>query len=218
MTQIDFSNLTETERYKLLVNTVIPRPIALVSSMSSDGILNAAPFSFFNVFGGTPSTVVLGIGAPSNLPKDTSKNIYETGEFVVNLVSEEMAHPMNITAASFTSDINEIEIAGLTLGQSTHIKTPYIQESPVSFECKLSTGLDLGHHRQLVIGEILCMHIREDLIDLERLRIQTDGLNLIGRIHGRGGYIKTSESTFEMPRFTDAQIPDLIEAAKTNKQ
>ena len=134
----DFTQLPARECYKLVVSTVTPpRPIAWVISMDKQGNLNAAPFSFFNAFSGDPPVLGIGIGchAPPE-PKDTRANIRDTGEFVVNLVSEDVAEAMNITAIDFDRSVNELEEAGLSTLPSVLVKPPRIAQSPVSFECK----------------------------------------------------------------------------------
>jgi len=211
--EIDFTKLSTRDRYKLLVSTVVPRPIALVSTMDHDGKVNAAPFSFFNAVSDSPPAVVLGVNAhgPGSV-KDTARNIRNTGEFVVNLVSEEIAQGMNITAVAFDPEVDEVEIAGFTRGQSVKVKPPYIVESPVSFECRRIANLELGISRNLVVGEVLYMHIRDDLVDLDKLYIDTPAMQLIGRMHGRGWYTRTRD-LFEMPRLDDSTADEIVAAA-----
>src|ERR1700687_2858860 len=128
----DFAEIPARECYKLLVSTVTPRPIAWVVSQDAKGVLNAGAFSFFNVFSGDPPVVAIGIASHKpGRPKDTRVNIRETGQFVVNLVSEENAEQMNITAIEFDQGINELEQAGLTTLPSVRVKPPRIAESPV---------------------------------------------------------------------------------------
>jgi flavin reductase (DIM6/NTAB) family NADH-FMN oxidoreductase RutF len=197
----DFAGLDASARYKLLVSTVTPRPIAWVVSQDSHGVLNAAPFSFFNALASDPP--VLGIGIGSHAPgraKDTRANIRETGEFVVNLVSEGVAQAMNVTAIEFDRGVNELVEAGLTTQPSVHVQPPRIAESPVSMECALLQIVDLGPHSGLVLGRILAMYIRDDVvIDAAKCYVDTPKLKLIGRMHGRGWYARTSD-LFEMPR------------------
>jgi flavin reductase (DIM6/NTAB) family NADH-FMN oxidoreductase RutF len=196
----DFQEIPGKECYKLLVSTVTPRPIAWVVSQDAQGVLNAAPFSFFNVFSGNPP--VVGIGIASKKPgqaKDSRANIRETGQFVVNLVSEENAEAMNITAIEFDSSVNELEEAGLTPAPSVRVKPPRIAESPVAMECELMQIVDFGESG-LVLGRVLAMHVRDDVVlDAAKLYIDTPKLKLIGRMHGRGWYARTSD-LFELPR------------------
>jgi flavin reductase (DIM6/NTAB) family NADH-FMN oxidoreductase RutF len=197
----DFGKLPPREGYKLLVSTVTPRPIAWISSQNSAGQLNAAPFSFFNVFAGDPPVVGIGIGSHEpGRAKDTRRNIRETKEFVVNLVSQDMAEAMNITAIEFESTVEEIAEAELETIPSVHVRPPRIAASPVSMECALMQIVELGPDNGLVLGRVLAMHVRDDLVlDPAKHYIDTPGLKLIGRMHGTGWYARTSD-LFQMDR------------------
>jgi flavin reductase (DIM6/NTAB) family NADH-FMN oxidoreductase RutF len=197
----DFGKIPPREGYKLLVSTVTPRPIAWISSLNQDGQLNAAPFSFFNVFAGDPPVVGIGIGSHEpGRAKDTRRNIRKTKEFVVNLVSEDMAEAMNITAIDFEPQVNETIEAELETIPSVHVKPPRIAASPVSMECELMQIVELGPDNGLVLGRVLAMHVRDDLvIDPAKHYIDTPRLKLIGRMHGTGWYARTSD-LFQMDR------------------
>jgi flavin reductase (DIM6/NTAB) family NADH-FMN oxidoreductase RutF len=197
----DFADLAAKARYKLLISTITPRPVAWVVSQNRDGVINAAPFSFFNAFGGEPPVVGISIGShKAGQPKDSRANIRETGQFVVNLVSEESAQAMNITAIEFAPGVNELTQAGLTTLPSVRVKPPRIAESPVAMECELMQIIDLGPNYGLVLGRVLVMHIRDDaVIDPSKQHIDTPKLKLIGRMHGTGWYARTSD-LFQMPR------------------
>jgi flavin reductase (DIM6/NTAB) family NADH-FMN oxidoreductase RutF len=197
----DFADIPARERYKLLVSTIVPRPIAWIVSQDLHGQLNAAPFSFFNAFAGDPPVVGIGIGSHDpGRPKDTRRNIRETGQFVVNLVSEEAAEVMNITAIEFERGISEASEAGLTTIPSVHVKPPRIAESPVSLECERMQIIDLGPEQSLVLGRVLAMHVRDDaVIDPAKHHIDTPKLKLIGRMHGAGWYARTTD-LFKMDR------------------
>jgi flavin reductase (DIM6/NTAB) family NADH-FMN oxidoreductase RutF len=199
----DFATIAARERYKLLVSTVVPRPIAWIVSQGPNGQLNAAPFSFFNAFAGDPPVVGIGIGSHDHVrPKDTRRNIRDTKQFVVNLVSEETAEAMNITAIEFEAGISELAQAGLTAVPSVYVKPPRIAESPVSMECELLQIIELGSESGLVLGRVLAMHVREDcVIDAARHYIDTPKLKLIGRMHGSGWYVRTSD-LFSMDRIS----------------
>lgn len=197
----DLTKLSPQNQYKLLSSTVVPRPIAWVVTISPSGKLNAAPFSFFNVFGSGPPILCLGIGSrrPGD-PKDTGENIRQTGEFVVNLVGHENAEAMNVTAIEFAPDIDELAQARLTTQPSAKIKPPRIAESPVAMECTLHSVIEFGPDRAMVVGQVQAMHVRDDaVLNLERCHIDTPKLDLIGRLHGGGWYARTTES-FDMPR------------------
>jgi flavin reductase (DIM6/NTAB) family NADH-FMN oxidoreductase RutF len=197
----DLTELSPTNQYKLLTATIVPRPIAWVVSQDAAGRLNAAPFSFFNVFGAGPPIIAIGIGArqPGD-PKDTAANIRATGEFVVNLVGHANAEAMNITAIEFGAGVDELAQAGLTTLPSVKVAPPRIAQSPVSLECRRHSVIEFGPDRALLIGEVVAMHVRDDaVLDAQRCHIDTPKLDLIGRTHGAGWYARTTEQ-FDMPR------------------
>ena len=205
--QFDFRTLPAKERYKLLVSFVVPRPIALVSTIDKSGIVNAAPFSFFNAVSSDPPVVVLGIngvGPTGGGYKDTGENIRQTGEFVVNLVDEDLAERMNICAVDFPTEVGELDPAKLTAIPSAGVKPPRIAESPVSFECVRIAGLSLGGNSMMEVGRVIHIHIRDDLMDMEKLYVKTDQIHLVGRMHGRGWYTRTRD-LFLMDRMDLAQ-------------
>jgi flavin reductase (DIM6/NTAB) family NADH-FMN oxidoreductase RutF len=197
----DFARMAPENVYKLLVSTVVPRPIAWVTTRDIDGTINAAPFSFFNAVSGNPPVLVIGIGgrAPGDV-KDTGGNIRRTGQFVVNLVSYGLAERMNITAIDFGKEVNELREAGLTIAPSGRVQPPRIAEAPVSFECERLVIVEVGVDRAVVLGRAIAVHIRDEFVlDKDRCYVDTPKLDLIGRMHGRGWYTRTTE-LFEMPR------------------
>jgi flavin reductase (DIM6/NTAB) family NADH-FMN oxidoreductase RutF len=165
------------------------------------GVLNAAPFSFFNAFAGDPPVVGIGIGSHHpGRAKDSRVNIQKTKQFVVNLVSEENAEAMTITAIDFDPEADELAHAGLTTLPSVRVKPPRIAESPVAMECELIQIVDLGPGNGLVLGRVVAMHVRDDaVVDPAKFYIDTPKLKLIGRMHGSGWYARTSD-LFEIPR------------------
>ena len=195
----DFRELEPLERYKLMIGFIAPRPIALVTTRSKAGVDNAAPFSFFNMFGEEPPLVVLGLGSrPDGASKDTPANINETGEFVVNMVDEAIAEQMMFCAIEFPPRESEIGPSGFTLAPCTEVQAGRIAESPVSFECRKRQVVEFADGRRvLTIGEIIHLHARDGLVDPETLRINSDTYQPIGRMHG-AQYAKT-DSRFEMP-------------------
>jgi flavin reductase (DIM6/NTAB) family NADH-FMN oxidoreductase RutF len=197
----DFDALSARNRYKLLVATVVPRPIAWVVSQNAAGHVNAAPFSFFNALSGDPPVVGIGIGPrPDGTPKDSTANIRATGEFVVNLVPDAAAAAMNVTAIEFAPDVSEVIEAGLDMLPSVKVRPPRIAQSPVALECTLLQIVELGPARVLVLGRVLAMHVQDEaVLDAGRCYIDTPKLHLIGRMHGAGWYARTSD-LFEMPR------------------
>ena len=185
---------------RVLTGVVVPRPIAFVSTMSKDGLINLAPYSFFNAVAYDPPTIVFSSSRQAgNKRKDTLAHIEETGEFVVNIVVDDIAEAMNRTAAEYPSEVSEFEIAGLTPAPSERVKPPRVAESPVNMECRLLQVVPLGqgdHQHGLVIGEVVLMHIRDDIIDGHRINHQR--LKPTGRLAGNM-YCHTSE-VFEMVR------------------
>jgi flavin reductase (DIM6/NTAB) family NADH-FMN oxidoreductase RutF len=202
----DLGKMPAQDGYKLLISTVVPRPIALATTVDAAGHVNAAPFSFFNAISSNPPVVVLGINGEGidGGYKDTENNIRETGEFVVNLVDEALAERMNICAVDFPHEIAELDAARLTALPSVGVKPPRIAESPVSFECRRITGLSLGGNSTMEVGRVIHIHIRDDLMDMEKLYVKTDQIGLIGRMHGRGWYTRTSD-LFLMDRISLAE-------------
>jgi flavin reductase (DIM6/NTAB) family NADH-FMN oxidoreductase RutF len=196
--QFDFDEMAPLERYKLLLATVLPRPIAWITTRDPNGAINAAPFSFFNVFGSDPATVGVGIGSKGpGEPKDTRANIRLNEEFVVNLVSFQLAEDMRITSIAFPRGVEEPKEAGLALVPCERVSVPRIVAAPVSMECSFMQEVRLGSF-SLVLGKILLMHVRDDAVrDAERLHIDAEKLDLIGRMEG-GWYTRTRER-FEMP-------------------
>src|SRR6202789_965147 len=168
--------------YTILASLVTPRPIALVTTISADGKINAAPFSFFNLMGANPPICAFAPGDRENgTPKDTALNIRATHEFVVNLVDESIAEAMNQCAASLPYGENELTRAGLTAAPSSIVKPPRIAEAPASLECSEWGTLQIGANR-VVIGVIKRLHVRDELYDASKQRILTDKLFTIGRM------------------------------------
>jgi len=194
-----FTEIDPKIRYKLLSATVTPRPIAWVSTLDETGRTNAAPFSFFNAFGEDPAIVGFSIlhRSPEDL-KNAGDNIVRSGEFVVNLVSDDNLEQMNVSAIEFGPDVDEFAAAGLTPVPSAMVRPPRIGESKVAFECRLMQTVKLGETRTLVLGEVLLMHVQDGLvIDRERGWVDTRGLRLVGRTSA-GSYVRTNE-VIELP-------------------
>jgi flavin reductase (DIM6/NTAB) family NADH-FMN oxidoreductase RutF len=185
--------------YTILASLVTPRPIALVTTISADGKVNAAPFSFFNLLGANPPICAF---APGNrkdgTPKDTARNVRSTHEFVVNLVDEAIAEAMNQCAASLPFGESELTRAGLHAAPSSVVKPPRIVEAPASLECVEWGTLQIGGNR-VVIGLIKRLHLRNELFDMQTKRVRTEKLLTIGRMASPHWYCKTSDR-FEMKR------------------
>lgn len=200
----DFDKLGPQERYKLLVATVVPRPIAWVVTLNPAGATNCAPFSFFNAFSGDPPIVCLGIGGREGGPKDTANNIHRTGEFVINLVPESLVHQMNVTAIDFAPDVDELDQARIATVPSTKVRPPRIAASPVSLECVRHVTLEIGVSRAIVVGRVVTMHIVDEaILDPARCYIDTPKLGLVGRMHGGGWYSRTADQ-FSVPRIRES--------------
>ena len=196
--QFDFKKMAPAERYKLLLATVLPRPIAWITTKDASGGINAAPFSFFNVFGNDPATVGVGIGskAPGE-PKDTRANIRANEQFVVNLVPFSLAQQMRVTSIAFPKGVEEPKEAGLSLAPSERVSVPRIAQAPVSMECTFMQEVVLGSF-SLVLGQILLIHVHDEaVIDRTRQYVDASKLDLIGRMEG-AWYTKTTDR-FEMP-------------------
>ena len=204
---LNLLQLSHRELYNILLCSVAPRPIAWVSTVSAKGQPNLAPFSFFNCISVHPPLLAFapGLRAPKNIdsnhgePKDTLRNIRETKEFVVNLVTHGLREPMNLTSGEYDHSVNEFELARVTPLPSQIVGPPRVGESPVSFECKLYQILDFSTaptSSSLVIGEIVAIHI--DDAHLKDGHLDRDSLDLIGRLGG-AQYIRTTDR-FEMVR------------------
>lgn len=181
----DFATCSGPQRYKLLTGLVVPRPIALITTMSSEGLVNAAPFSFFNVFSEKPPLVVVGLQTrPDGSVKDTTRNVRATGHFVVHMVDEAFATAMTHCAINFPSDIGEPDALKLALAAGVHGPVPYFADAPVALECRQVTMMNFGLERDLLVGEILGLHVRDGVVDAETLRTDYDAYLPIGRIAG----------------------------------
>ncbi|HZT46403.1 MAG TPA: flavin reductase family protein [Hyphomicrobiaceae bacterium] len=199
-----FADLAPRQRYKLLCGLVVPRPIALVSTLSASGVVNAAPFSFFNVFSENPALIVLGLQHnPDGSPKDTTRNIHVSGEFVVNLVDEAIADDMNLTAIDFPPEESEPAVAGMKLAASTLVKPPRLAAAPAAFECRRTVGMAFGPQRELLIGEVLAVHARAGIVDPDTLNVDFAALAPVGRLCGN--MYARQRDMFELKRVTYAE-------------
>jgi flavin reductase (DIM6/NTAB) family NADH-FMN oxidoreductase RutF len=180
-----FAELTPQERYKLLCAVVIPRPIALVTTLARNGVVNAAPFSFFNVFSEDPALVVLGLQhRPDGSLKDTAAAIYRDGVFVVNLVDEALGDAMNLCAVDFPEGESEVEAAGLAVSPGVDVPVPHLSAAPFALECRKTVALSFGPGRELLVGEVLRLHAREGLLDTHAMRIEAAAYHPVGRLFG----------------------------------
>lgn len=189
--------MNEQATYKLLAGSVVPRPIAWVSTISPEGAINAAPYSFFNVMASDPPLVGFAVSEKAGRKKDTMANVEATGEFVVNIVPTHLAEPMNQTAADYAPGVNELEKVGLESLPGVLVKAPRIAASPIHLECKLRQVIDLGANYRWVVGEVVLFHVADELV-MERGRINTELLSPLGRLVGNG-YVRGGEP-FELIR------------------
>ena len=200
----------------ILTGVVVPRPIAFVSTRSTEGIVNLAPYSFFNAMAYRPPTLVFSSSrrAPgwADKRKDTLTNIEETGEYVVNIVVDDIAAAMNATAAEYPAHISEFDIAGLTEAPSELLKAPRVAESPVNMECRLVQVVNIGeqpHQHGLVIGEIVRMHLRDDILyqGPNGYRVDHQALQPTGRLAGNA-YCRTDD-VYELvrPEYVPQEAP-----------
>ena len=197
--ELDLAGAHAARAYPILASLVIPRPIAWVTTLGPDGVVNAAPFSFFNVLGDEPPIVGFCPGdRDDGIPKDTARNIRLNHQFVVNLVDESVAEAMNRTAASLPYGQSEISAVGLTTKPSSVVSPPRIAESPASLECEEWGTLQIGNNR-LIIGLVKRVHVRDEFFDPETFRICGEKLNMIGRMAVPAGYCRTQDR-FEMLR------------------
>ena len=196
--QIDPTANTAIDNYKLLTNLVVPRPIAWVTSQSAQGVVNLAPFSFFNAIGRNPLYLMISVGRNDDgSMKDTANNMLASGEFVVNMVTEDVLAAMNISAADFPSDESELTAAGLHVTTSVRVKVPRVTESQASMECKLYSQQALGAYT-IFIGEVVMFHVADHLMG-ERMHV--NGFAPIGRLGSPSFYCRTTDR-FNLARMT----------------
>lgn len=199
--QIDPALNSAAQNYKLVTNLVVPRPIAWVTSLSPNGVINLAPFSFFNAVSADPVYVIFGVGLNGTGGlKDTMRNIQAKGEFVVNLVTEDLFAAMNISAADFPPEMSELEVAQLHTAPSVQIAVPRVAEAQVSLECKLHDTRPLGTYT-LITGQVVMFHVADQLVGP---RLHIDNFSPIGRMGSPSVYCRTTDR-FDVARISYAQ-------------
>ncbi|WP_049733700.1 flavin reductase family protein [Rhizobium ecuadorense] len=193
----DFTELSERQRYKLMIGTIIPRPIALVTTVDEHGRINAAPFSFFNCLSADPPILAIGVENNADMSfKDTGHNIRMTEVFTVNIVSFAIAEAMHVCGAKYPRGVDELKQAGLTAMAGEKVASPWIAEAPAAFECRRHVTLELGRSRQIVMGEIVYAHYRDGVVDPERLHVDPAAVDAIARLGG--DTCATTRDRFEM--------------------
>lgn len=184
-THFDFAILSERERYKLLIGTVIPRPIALVTTLSKEGQPNAGPFSFFNVLTHDPAIIAIGVENYADMRfKDTARNIRETGEFTVHICDNALVDQMEVCAIKFGPDVNEMEEAGLATVAGQAVRSPRILAAPAALECRRHTTLQVGPAREIILGEVVGLYVRSDAVNPSNLHIDQQLMDAVGRMGG----------------------------------
>lgn len=183
---IDPTQLDDLAIYKMMIGLVVPRPIGWIGSRSVDGINNLAPFSFFNAVAASPPTVLFSTIRSGGHHKDTLRNVTDTGLFSVNVVTEEVVEAMNASAGSYEPDIDEFEVAGLEVTGGSVVDAPLVADAKANFECRLSQIVPIGEDgpmaSSVIIGEIVCFHVEEAL--MEGGRIDQTALRAVGRMGG----------------------------------
>jgi flavin reductase (DIM6/NTAB) family NADH-FMN oxidoreductase RutF len=190
--EIDFAAISAYQRYKLMASLIVPRPIALVTTQNEQGVVNAAPFSMFNMLGEDPPIVMISVNLlEGGAQKDTARNIVNNGEFVVHIADEAIAEKMHGCGVQYPPDVSEIDMVSFTTAPSRAVKPPRIVDAPAAFECRLWEKLETPS-RQIFIGNVLYLHARDDLVDLERYRVRLQNYFPVGRF-GASFYIRTRD-------------------------
>ena len=159
------TDLDPRAAYRLLISVVVPRPIGWTSTIGVDGTLNLAPFSFFNAVSNMPLTVMISVGQRKGALKDTLRNVQETGEFVINLVNEELATAMNETSGEWAYEVNEFDRSGVTPASSIDVKPPRVAEAPIALECQVKQIVSvIDTTYTMILGRVLRFHLRSDLL------------------------------------------------------
>ena len=195
------------EIYNLLIGLVAPRPIALITSHDEHGHLNAAPFSAYNYLCTDPPIVGIGVMDRPEVefvPKDTARNIRRTGEFVVNVVTEDLLQQMNVCATDFPAEVDELEMAGLKTAASSVVKVPRIASAHAALECVEHSTIEIGRSR-IILGRVVAMYVEDQFVDPKGPYIKAEELHAVGRMNGLGGYVKTRDAFVTVPRITYAE-------------
>jgi flavin reductase (DIM6/NTAB) family NADH-FMN oxidoreductase RutF len=198
--------------YNLLIGLVAPRPIAWVTSMDEEGRVNAAPFSSYNYLCTDPPIVGMGVmDKPGGVgvPKDTAWNIKRTGEYVINVVTEDLLEEMNICATDFPAGVNELEMAGLTTAASSVVKVPRIAEAHAALECVEYAAIAIGNKSRIILGRVVAMYVEDRFVvpahEGKGPYIKAEELHAIGRMNGLGSYVRTRDAFITVPRISFAE-------------
>jgi len=205
MTEVDFDEITSYQRYKLMASLIVPRPIALVTTLGANGVVNAAPFSMFNMIGEDPPILMISINRLTDgRLKDTAANILHNGQFVVHMSDEPLAQRMHACGEAFPSEVSELEAVGLTPVPSHTVLPPRIQEAPIAFECELHEKLETAS-RYVFIGRIKWLAARDGLIDTAAWRVNLRDYRPIARF-GASFYTRTEDRFSLADRVGEAPV------------
>lgn len=198
----EVEKVTARQVYNLLIGLVAPRPIALVTSLNEDGSVNAAPYSSYNYLCTDPPIIGMGVmDRPGGkfVPKDTARNIRRGGEFVVNVVTEDLLEGMNVCATDFPAGVSELEMAGLGTVDSSLVKVPRIAQAHAALECVEHSTIEIGRSR-IVLGRVVAMYVEDQFVDVKGPYILAEELHAVGRMNGLGAYVKTQGAFVQVPR------------------
>lgn len=206
-THVDFAAITAYQRYKLMASLIVPRPIALVTTVNIEGVVNAAPFSMFAMMGEDPPLVMISINRLTDGSlKDTAANILRSGEFVVHMTDEPITRQMHDCGTPLPSDQSELDLVGFVAEPSLAIAPPRIAQAPVAFECALWEKVETDS-RYIFFGRILHMHARDGLIDTQAWRVNLQDYFPVGRF-GASFYMKTRDR-FALESGADARVTEI---------
>ena len=196
-TSFDMQAVAGIDRYKLLTGLIIPRPIGWVGTVSTEGVRNLAPYSYFNVVAATPPTVIFSTGRPQGRIKDSLANVIATGEFTLSIVDERLADAMHASSTTYPPEIDEFAEVQLTAVQGEAVAAPYVAEARAALECRVNRIVDLGDpvSASVVFGAVLRIHVADEVLD--GTRIDHRRLRAVGRIAGTT-YVTTADSLFDV--------------------
>ena len=200
----ELKKIEARQTYSLLSGLIVPRPIALITSQDTEGRLNAAPFSAYNYLCVDPP--IIGIGVANRpgtelIGKDTARNIRATREFVVNVVTEDIATAMNICAVDFPPGVNELTKAGLTTESSSIVSVPRIKEAHAALECREFSTIEIGNTR-IILGEVVALYVEDRFMGPKGYYVLTEELFVVGRMNGLGNYARTRDAFMKIDRIT----------------
>jgi flavin reductase (DIM6/NTAB) family NADH-FMN oxidoreductase RutF len=183
MTELDPKTLPAEQAYRLLTGIVVPRPVAWVTTLSSTGTVNLAPFSAFTFVSPKPPMLAISVGRRAGVYKDTARNILATEEFVVHIADQPLLEPLHMSSTEHPPDVSEVEALGLATHASVHVKPPRLSSAPIAMECRLRHCIEFGETRsRLLVGEVVLFHFRDGLLD--NGKIETKALNPVCRLGG----------------------------------